>query len=502
MNKKHIIFSIILLFLCIGSFKPFGCKNNITGIVTDQDGELLESATVTIGYFNPVITDAYGTYTIESVEYDDYTITVTCPGYKDKTSEISLSYLVNGLACADVAGTDIQLQIDYWHEIGGSATDDGIGISNSATPSLAMNNSGNLVVAWESGSSNSRDIYLKQWNGTSWEELGGSASMYGISNNPGDSKYPSLAINGSGNPIVAWQMEDLNDQIYLKQWNGTTWEELGGSATGGGISNSTCSAKSPSLAINGSGFPVVAWQNNTVSNYDEIYVKEWDGNNWVELGTESASGGGISNNINFSEKPSLAINGSGNPVVAWQDYTPGDAEIYIKQWNGSIWEEIGGSASGGGVSNNSGSSWDASLAVTGSSDITVVWCDNSSGNVEIYLKQWNGSNWVELGGSASGGGISNSTGKPECPVVIIDNSNNPIVAWQDNLSSDYDDEIYLKKWNGSNWVELGSSGSGDGLSDTDLVSSSPSLVINDLGNPAVVWHESTRIFGKQWEPGN
>ncbi len=39
------------------------------------------------------------------------------------------------------------------------------------------------------------------------------------------------------------------------------------------------------------------------------------------------------------------------PVVAWQDGAGGDQEIYLRRWNGTAWEELDGSASGGGVSN-------------------------------------------------------------------------------------------------------------------------------------------------------
>ena len=43
----------------------------------------------------------------------------------------------------------------------------------------------------------------------------------------------------------------------------------------------------------------------------------WQRINWEEIGTGSASGGGISNAHGCSGYPSLAISNSGNPVVAW-----------------------------------------------------------------------------------------------------------------------------------------------------------------------------------------
>ena len=60
MNKKHFILAIILLFLCIGSFSPFGCTTTISGIVIDQNANAIEGVTITIEGFNPVTTGMDG----------------------------------------------------------------------------------------------------------------------------------------------------------------------------------------------------------------------------------------------------------------------------------------------------------------------------------------------------------------------------------------------------------------------------------------------------------
>src|SRR5262245_24037755 len=45
-----------------------------------------------------------------------------------------------------------------------------------------------------------------------------------------------------------------------------------------------------------------------------------------------------------------------HPVVAWEDDNPGNEEIYVRMWNGSAWQELAASASGGGISMTSGRS--------------------------------------------------------------------------------------------------------------------------------------------------
>jgi hypothetical protein len=74
--------------------------------------------------------------------------------------------------------------------------------------------------------------------------------------------------------------------------------------------------------------------------------------------------------------------------VAWEDDSGGDREIYVRRWNGSSWEEVGsGSASGGGISDSGGYSYDPSLAVADGTPY-VAWYDYNGGDYEIYVRRW------------------------------------------------------------------------------------------------------------------
>ena len=82
-----------------------------------------------------------------------------------------------------------------------------------------------LYVAWSDTSAGDAEIYLRRWDGSTWSELGGSASGGGISNNSGDSVWPSVAVGPDGNPWVAWHDDTPNKtEIYVRRWTGTAWE--------------------------------------------------------------------------------------------------------------------------------------------------------------------------------------------------------------------------------------------------------------------------------------
>ena len=389
-----------------------------------------------------------------------------------------------------------------WVEIGiGSAS--GGGISNTSTSSsFPGTNSKALVIgtdcypiaAWSEYVDTNWEIYVRKWDGSAWVEMGtGSASGGGISNNSGDSDRASIAIGPDGNPIVLWDDNTSGDnEEYLKRWDGSAWVEMGtGSASGGGISNNTGSSLRNSIVIGSDGYPIIVWGDNSSGN-DEIYLKKWNGSAWVEMPTGSASSGGISSTSGMSRQPFIILGSDGNPIVTWIDYSIGNWEIYVKRWNGSAWVVMGtGSASGGGISSNTGDSQSPFLLLGSDGNPMVTWHDNSSGNYEVYIKRWNGSAWVVMGtGSASGGGISNTAGTSYNPSFALGLDGNLFIVWWDNSSGD--NEIYVKRWDGSAWVEISAgSASGGGISNNTAESSHSFIAAGSDGKPIVAWDDGS-----------
>lgn len=65
---------------------------------------------------------------------------------------------------------------------------------------------------------------------------------------------------GTFSPVVAWSYAaNGSGEIYLKRWNGSAWEELADSGTGGGVSQTPTSSIGAAVAIGSHGNPSVAW---------------------------------------------------------------------------------------------------------------------------------------------------------------------------------------------------------------------------------------------------
>lgn len=393
-----------------------------------------------------------------------------------------------------------------WEEVGyGSARNNGISDNetNSIHPSIDIDSDNTPYIAWQNATTEDTEIYVKRWNGSAWEEVGiGSATEGGISNDDFSSTYPAIAIAPDDTPYIAWTNIGWTDvvtqtyaNIYVKRWNGSTWEEVGaGSASGDGITENKIgedypTPPEPAIAIASDNTPYITWYDDT-SGEPEVYVLHWNGTIWEEVGVGSASSGGISNTDGYSIHPSIAVSQVDDAVyIAWQEGDFSSGDIYVRRWNGSIWEEVGaGSASNEGISESGGYAWVPDIDIAPDGTPYLTWSHYSA----IYVKRWSGTGWEEVGtGSASEDGISGPLESFAVwdPIIDIDPDGMPYIAWTDNYSRLGDEYVYIRRWNGIEWEEVGAgSASGNGISrNSEGSASCPTISIAPDDTPYVVW---------------
>jgi len=343
----------------------------------------------------------------------------------------------------------------FWEELGGSASGDGISASAAGIPtgnrqvSVAVGPDGRPVVAYADGDT----IRVRRWDGTAWPLIGPSGASGGL---------PQIVTDASGRMYLAWRQfagATGSWEIFLlaRDWDGTTWEQLGGSGSGGGITGHEGGAGVPafSLALGPGGTPYLAYQSTTTAEADfttqiaglhawtnQIFVRRWSGAAWTFVGS-GREGGGASNALSFKgsghgtttfvshngEHPTLAVGPDGRPVVAF---------IYSSFFEGGNPPEFNGE------------------------------------NDDIYAVRWNGSAWTPLGpatpttldNTALGGpgGISNSPGwirevshdRLVRPSIMVDRDGTPVLAWGETNFDDGFRYIYVHKFNGTAWQGLAS----------------------------------------------
>jgi hypothetical protein len=405
------------------------------------------------------------------------------------------SVLILALLCLP---TLVAQDVDQvWFELDGSASEGGIPDSRGSgvnLPNLVLDANGHPLVCWLKWDSSA---HVHRWNGESWERIfGAGCAQYGLP--------PGLGVDSLGQITLAWATDFSmrRTQIYVGRWNGSDFDGLGHhSAWAGGISANSGSSNIPAMVFDTSDHPVVAWMDRSMW-IRRIYIRRFDGSQWQEFGVDSAQREGIARVESFYHRHriALALDPWDNPVVAWSD----DGDIYLLRWNGSEWEELGGSGSGRGVSNRDDSDFDPAVAVGPDGQPIVAWSARTRTTSEtkrhIYLRRWNGSVWEEMGGSATGGGISDSPGEAQWPSLAVDSLGNPIVAWDHFETYEHIRSIWIRRWNGVRWEEIGEGSAQDQGISGEQHGEQPRLVVDPMGNPAVAW-AGPAIYFRTTGPG-
>jgi len=234
-------------------------------------------------------------------------------------------------------------------------------------PAIAVDSLNRLHVVWQDSLPGNYEIYyvMSEDGGVSW------TSPRRLTWTSGYSKYPAISIDASDRLHMAWVDETpLNDEVYYKR------SDDGGDNWTAGQRLTWTSGSSSDLAIvfGSSGNPYLFWDDNSSGLY-EVYAKKSEdgGDSWLAAQRLTWTEGS-------SSSPAVSIDSLGELHLAWEDFTPGHAEIFYKQSTdgGDSW------TTGQRLTWNWGHSYSPSMAADSLDRLHVVWNDETPGNREIY----------------------------------------------------------------------------------------------------------------------
>jgi len=299
----------------------------------------------------------------------------------------------------------------------------------SAYPSLAVDSSGNIHIAWHDnttdlgGSGIDWDIFYKRYEvGVGWT----STEVVSV-NSTGNSFFPSLAVDSGGNVHIAW--EDETDYAG----SGTDWDifyrrlDVGvGWADTEVVSINNKDSYDPSLAVDLDGNIHIAWEDYTggpgSGNDLDILYRRFDfGVGWAD--TEVVS----TESTEASYDPSLAVDSGGNVHIAWSDDTDYagsgiDRDIFYKNRTSSWSTTVVVSTE------SNATSWAPSLAVDSSRNVHIAWDDRPEVDWTIFYKRYEvlKANWTRTQVVST-----ESTENSWVASLAVDSSRNVHIAWHD-----------------------------------------------------------------------
>src|SRR3989339_573504 len=179
-------------------------------------------------------------------------------------------------------------------------------------PSIAMDGTGNFVIAWMDYRSGNNDIYFQRYssNGT---VLGVNTKVNDDAGTAGQA-YPSIAMDGIGNFVIAWiDARNSSDDIYYQRYNSIGITQ--GVNVKANDDLGTTSQYAPSIALDGIGNFVIAWHDYRNNNYD-IYYQRYN-----SIGIAQGINTKVNNDTGTDGQyyPSIAMDGVGNFVIVWLD---------------------------------------------------------------------------------------------------------------------------------------------------------------------------------------
>ena len=280
-------------------------------------------------------------------------------------------------------------------------------------PEIGMDAAGNFVITWTSYLQDGFDygIYAQRFN-SAGTPLG---SEFQVATAAGsDQVYPSIAMNPSGNFVIAWDASNLDGSgyaVYARRYNNA------GVAQGSEFRVNTfpvLDQRYSSVAIDTAGNFIIAWSSNGQdgSGYG-IYAQAYSSVG-LPLGNEFRVSTATSNAQLY---PTMAIDGSGNLVVAWGSLSQDGSGygIYAQRYSTTT-GSLSATMSGGNltVTDSSGVVNQLSISVSGGNYVVADTTEKFSSAPAGWTLAGDGKSISIPTGSFSGsitinGGLGNDT---------------------------------------------------------------------------------------------
>jgi len=312
-----------------------------------------------------------------------------------------------------------------------------------ANPEIAADGAGGAIVAWaDYRNGTSSDIYAQRIDAAGhalWATNG-----IAICTAAYDQSYPQVVSDGAGGAIILWEDKRISRaDIFLQRVDASG--DVLWTAGGVAVSLQIASRYLPQIVSDGSNGAVIAWSGSGAG----VYAQRLDaaGNRlWTDNGIVVSAAGTIQSTT------SIASDGAGGAIIAWNDFRDGNYDIYAQRVDAAgnvLW-----TANGFPVCTAAYDQIAAQIVSDGSSGAILAWQDYRIAAYPIY---WNiYAQRVDASGSvlwtANGIPICTENDVQESCNLVSDGAGGAVITWSDNRVSASNADIYAQRVNGAGTV--------------------------------------------------
>jgi len=379
------------------------------------------------------------------------------------------------------------------------------GSENQESPSIAKDSSNNFIISWTDYRSdygyNYGDIYAQRFSidGTA---LGNNFKVNDDTIGNILQYASSIAADADGNFIITWTdfRSGYCSDVYAQRYSSD------GTALGSNfIVNNIGSSMhyGPAVVCKKNGDFIITWGDSDDGGLNRYRFRQLNDSKILESdfstknkGTEPdiyaqqylSDGTPLGENFmvnddveyTYQECPAIAVDTSGNFIIAWEDNRNGDWDIYIQRYL-SDGTPLGSNFM---VEDSvvSDYQWGASISIDESSNFFVAWKDNRNGDFDIFAQRYL-NDATAIGNNFQ---VNSDTGymHQSSPCISANGNGNFIITWSDRHSGNHD--VYAQRYL-SNGLPLGSNYR---ISNTGEMEQYGSVVILDNNKIYATWQDN------------
>jgi hypothetical protein len=289
---------------------------------------------------------------------------------------------------------------------------------------ICADGAGGAIIAWQDNRSGNYDIYVQRVhaNGVPQWTANGVAVCTATDGQQG----VQICSDGAFGAILSWRdyRNGTDNNIYARRINSSG--VLQWTTNGVAICTATSEQANQRMVPDGAGGAIIAWNDyRSGSNYD-VYAQRVNSSGTVQW---TANGIVLCDAAQTQWYMDLAGDGAGGAVATWADYRSGtDYDIYAQRVSGAGTTQW--TTDGVIVCTYSNAQTYPSIAADGQGGVVIAWQDertDTEGNVYVQRLRADGHpQW-----SSSGVSLCTATGAQAGRLVVSDGAGGAIVTWAD-----------------------------------------------------------------------
>jgi hypothetical protein len=289
-----------------------------------------------------------------------------------------------------------------------------------------------------------------------------------------------LAEAPDGNLLVSYRARDTG-QLIVERWNGKSWQPLAAQATPPG----SVSVGNRALTVDANGQPSVLFDAApTVNDPSALYAAHWNeaANSWEALGSAIITG---------EDRAVMATDQAGALYVAYTLSNGHSVDLWLVKWSGTAWTPLASP-----FNQRLADVLDPALTVDRSGEPMVAFREKSMTVLNAFLVVWgHDGGATEIDGNGPSGGV-NAFGNADVaqPALVVDSSNQPILAFLEKDSATAATDLFAYRFENGFFNLIGTP--------PTSVGNDFGLAIDNLDRPVVLVHERTLpplVFVWRWD---